>query len=235
MLLTACNGNENTKKTVVKEIKKEMKMLRPEKAEEMKLKLGMPFEEIEDTPEMQKKHTDAKQWGYLNIYKKQWSTKKPAKVIFTYDNKTLELPHTIKFYSSANSNRVKKGLYELELQTGITQADLMTYEEARVKFYAFLQKLLKQGWKRVITYSRPRINGRHAMHYKLTEDDMYYLDPTYEPTLEEWKKLETGGKSSSNYWVLHYNSKIFLEINLGVVSHKTDPELSIVPYVYHNP
>jgi len=222
MLLTACNRSESTKKTVVKEIKKETKMLRPEKAEEMKLKLGMPFEEIEDTPEMQKKHTDAKQWGYLNIYKKQWSTKKPAKVILTYDNKTLELPHTIKFYSSANSNRVKKGLYEIELQTGITQADLMTYEEARVKFYAFLQKLLKQGW----TYSRPRISGRHAMHYKLTEDDMYYQDPSYEPTLEEWKKLETGGMSSSNYWVLHYKSKVFLEINLGVVPHKTDPELA---------
>ena len=102
----------------------------------------------------------------------------------------------------------------------------MTYEEARVKFYTFLQKLLKQGWERALVYDDPRISGRNAMHYKLTEEDMYYLDPSYEPTLEEWKKLETGGMSSSNFWVLHYKSKVFLEINLGVVPHKTDPELA---------
>jgi len=224
ILLTACNGNESTKKAVIKEIKKETKML---KAEEVKLKLGMTFEEIEAIPKMQKKHTDAKQWGYLNIYKKQWSTKKPVKVILTYDdNKTLELPNTIKFYSSANSNRVKKGLYEFETQTGITQADLLPYEEARVMFHSFLQRLLKEGWKRALNYYNPRISGRHAMHYKLTEDDMYYQDPEYEPTLEEWKKLETGGMGSSNYWVLHYKNKIFLEINLGVTAHKTDPNLA---------
>ena len=224
ILLTACNGNESTKKAVIKEIKKETKML---KAEEVKLKLGMTFEEIEAIPKMQKKHTDAKQWGYLNIYKKQWSTKKPVKVILTYDdNKTLELPNTIKFYSSANSNRVKKGLYEFETQTGITQADLLPYEEARVMFHSFLQRLLKEGWKRALSPYDPRITGRHAMHYKLTEDKRYYQDPEYEPTLEEWKKLEKGGFTSPNYWVLHYKNKIFLEIKLGVVPNKTDATLA---------
>ncbi len=227
LLVTACNENESTEKHTSKEIQKERKVLRPEKPEEIRVKLGMPFEELEKIGGMRKKHSPAGKWGYLDFYKKHWDIEKPAKIILTYDDtKTLQLPYTIRFRSSADSNRIKKGLSKFQLQTGITKADLMTYEEARVKFYAFLQDLLKQGWERALRYSQPRISDRLAMHYKLTEDDMYYLDPSYEPTLEEWKKLETGGMSSSNYWVLHYKSKVFLRINLGVVPHKTDPTLA---------
>ena len=227
LLITACNENENTQKTVTKDIKKETKMQRPEKAEEIRVKLGMPFEEFEKIKGMRKKHSPTGKWGYLNFYEKHWSTKNPATILFELDNnKTLKLPYTIRFDTFADSNMVNKGVCEIELQTGITKADLMTYEEARVKFYAFLQDLLKQGWKRALRYSQPRISDRQAMHYKLTENNMYYLDPSYEPTLEEWKKLETGGMSRSNYWVLHYKSKVFLSINLGVVPHKTDPTLA---------
>ena len=223
MLLTACNGSESAKNTIAKEIKKEIKMLRPEKAEEIKLKLGMPFDEFRKANPSVKVSNKMR----VNFHEKHWSTKKPASIHFELDdNKILELPYSISLFFGELEEKSKLGLKIFQLQTGITKADLMDYEESRVKFHAFLQGLLKEGWERVITYSRPRINGRQAMHYKLAEDDMYYLDPKYEPTLEEWKKLETGGMSSSNYWTLHYKNKIFLEINLGVVPHKTDSTLA---------
>jgi len=227
MLLTACNGSESIKKTVVKEIKKETKMLRPEKAEEVKLSIGGSFKDFyANYPKAKIKRVGDDKWGYTTFYTLRWSSNKPANLTISYKDMNLSLENTIYMMLTEESEDTQKGLKTFQLQTGITQADLMTYEEARVKFYAFLQKLLKQGWKRALVYDDPRISGRHAMHYKLTEEDMYYQDPTYEPTLEEWKKLETGGMSSSNFWVLHYKSKVFLEINLGVVPHKTDPELA---------
>ena len=221
MLLTACNGNESTKKTVTKETKKERKMLRPDKSEEIKLEFGMTFEEF------RKMYPNVPTRSGNTFYEKRWKTKNPSTIFFKYDEtKILELPYTIRLYFSAFEHEREKGLSEFQTQTGITQADLLPYEEARVMFHSFLQRLLKEGWKRALNYYNPRISGRHAMHYKLTEDDMYYQDPEYEPTLEEWKKLETGGMGSSNYWVLHYKNKIFLEINLGVTAHKTDPNLA---------
>jgi len=221
MLLTACNGNESTKKTVTKETKKERKMLRPDKSEEIKLEFGMTFEEF------RKMYPNVPTRSGNTFYEKRWKTKNPSTIFFKYDEtKILELPYTIRLYFSAFEHEREKGLSEFQTQTGITQADLLPYEEARVMFHSFLQRLLKEGWKRALSPYDPRITGRHAMHYKLTEDKRYYQDPEYEPTLEEWKKLEKGGFTSPNYWVLHYKNKIFLEIKLGVVPNKTDATLA---------
>jgi len=227
LLLNGCYGKNDSKKNDVKSEKKGINMQR-EKADKIELKMGGSFKEFHaQYPGVKPKKIVVGSSAPVYYYKKRWSSKTPATILFHYDeNKTLELPNTINIFLPEDSIFTSKGIKEFQLQTGITQADLMPYEEARVKFYAFLQRLLKEGWERALVYDDPRISGRHAMHYKLTEDDMYYQDPAYEPTLEEWKKLETGGMSSSNYWVLHYKNKIFLEINLGVVPHKTDDTLA---------
>ena len=198
-----------------------------EQPETVTLKLGMPFKEIEQIKGIYKKHSPAGKWGYLNFYKKYWDVETPATIRLEYDNdKVLELPYTIDMMVTEESEDSQKGIKEFQTQTGITKADLITYEEARKRFYYFLQNLLKAGWKRALSPYDPRISGRLAMHYKLTQEDMYYLDPSYEPTLEEWKKLETGGLGASNYWVLHYQNKIFLRINLGVTPHDSDANLA---------
>ena len=228
LLLNGCYSQNDNEIKDNKSIKKEVKMLKSQKTEKVQLGMGESFKDFYLIYNQAKvKRVGDDKWGYTTFYTYNWSTKKPANIsILDQENIILDLPNTIYMMLTEESEDSKKGIKKIQLQTGITQADLLPYEEAKVRFHDFLQKLLKAGWKRAIRYSQPRISGRHAMHYKLTEDDMYYQDPAYEPTLEEWKKLETGGMSSSNYWVLHYKNKIFLEINLGVVPHKTDPELA---------
>ena len=82
---------------------------------------------------------------------------------------------------------------EITMQSGITEWSInfgATDQEAdlpivgRDRLMQFFAALRAGGWKRFVDISDPRLAGKEAWQYS---DGAYYLDPTYTPTLDEWK------------------------------------------------
>ena len=83
-----------------------------------------------------------------------------------------------------------EGAYQYSINAGITDPDLISHDEARLKTYALLKKIEQAGWKILISENDPRITGKDRLNYVLTVTNSIGLDTKYIPTLEEWMRIE---------------------------------------------
>ena len=111
----------------------------------------------------------------------------------------------------------------MRVSAGITYDKTIRHDEARLKFYEFLQSLLAKGWKRTISLSDPRISGAQSMHYLREHESFYSPDINYLPTLKEWRALRALG----TYWELQADNKAFIRIGLERKDSKTEPDSGV--------
>lgn len=126
-------------------------------------------------------------------YTKKWNDPNDLGVIkFSHGINSFEINNVMILTGLSDNNFPENGVdnWSLMIRLGYERAD--SYEQARSKIMSLLNRLRVAGWQRYIEVSDPRLIGRDAVLYELSDPGQTYsLDSTYVPTIEEWKQLVT--------------------------------------------
>jgi hypothetical protein len=110
-----------------------------------------------------------------------------------------------------------EGLSEFDIFAGVTDPDLIDHDEARIKTYAILKRILDAGWKQVIERSEPRLMEKARQDYMFATSSINGLDARYVPSFEDWMRIE-----SNTPWSF-YADGLFMEVNFTREPTLTDP------------
>jgi hypothetical protein len=111
----------------------------------------------------------------------------------------------------------KEGLLQFEINSALTESDLISHDEARLRFFSILQNLVRAGWKTTIPLSMARLRGKEMTQYLLTSKRRTTLDPSYVPTLDEWMQMK-----SLTSWKF-YAAHMYLTVSFTREHTLTDP------------
>jgi hypothetical protein len=161
----------------------------------------------------QSQHVDRQPAG-INFYQYSWPVKQLGSVEIEHGALSFTIPYALALNAEEDVSKLDAGLDSLFVSAGITKADLVGHEEAKNTTYAFLDGLLKRGWRPFIAFDDPRLQGEMAFRY-YQEDDLYSIPPDYLPTLSQWMQID------KDQWRL-YGDGIFLTIRLMRDNSKLD-------------
>lgn len=143
----------------------------------------------------------------LNFYTIDWPPQEPGVVKIDVGGSSVEIDFALVLSSNFDRTFPDEGIYGLDIGSGLTKKETMPHDEARLKFYDLLSRMLKAGWKRYIYQAHARLSGaealRHALADPLLTDSQ---DPGYVPSLEDWMKLR-----DNTLWEL-YKDGVYMEI-----------------------
>jgi hypothetical protein len=171
---------------------------------------NLDFHLGEQGEEFLKKNPDVtsvdRQPAGLNFYNADWKTSAPGTVVFENGKYSFTMANVLSVTGTENVDYPKEGMSEFTINAGISPAELMGHDEARLKLFAIFQHLLQAGWKVSILPNRPRLRGRDMLNYMLNGNRYSTLDAAYLPTLEEWMRID-----NSTSWDF-YSDHAFLSI-----------------------
>ncbi|VWD33098.1 hypothetical protein BLA50215_04817 [Burkholderia lata] len=124
-------------------------------------------------------------------YTKSWSDKDGLGVVkFERGNHSFEIDDVSILTGLGDSSVPENGVDNWSVMIKLGAGKAIAYEEARDRVALLLSKLRAAGWGRYIETSDPRLSGKAAMQYELSEaGQIYSLDSNYMPTVEEWAQL----------------------------------------------
>jgi len=134
-----------------------------------------------------------------------------------HDVHSFKIPHVVSITGTEDAVKPEEGLFEFNINAGITAADYVLHDEARIAFGTLLQTLIQAGWKPALTYGAPRLSREQAFKYYLEDDLNGELPIDYSPTLEEWMQIDSGA------WRL-YAGDLFLDINMQRDRKRMNPQ-----------
>ena len=154
----------------------------------------------------------------LDFYELDWEHSRGT-VRIDHGRHSLVIEDVLGVMSSQDLEEFKlEGLKAFYISAGITAPDLIAHDEARLKTYAILRRILDAGWKQVIERSEPRLKGKARQDYTLSTSNLNGLDATYLPTFEEWMLIQ-----SRTPWSFYANG-LYMEINFTRERTLTDPK-----------
>ncbi len=112
-----------------------------------------------------------------------------------------------------------EGLFEFDISAGMSvpSPSLIPHDEARLKTYAILRRVMEAGWRQVIERSEPRLSGKARQDYMFATSNLNGLDATYVPTFEDWMRVP-----SRTPWSF-YADGVFLSVEFTRERTLTDP------------
>lgn len=154
----------------------------------------------------------------LDFYGVDWDSRSAGTVKLEHGRYALSIEHVLSLSTSQSLGPLRhEGFTDFNINSGITEPDLISHDEARVKTYAMLRRLLDQGWKSRFHLDDPRLLGKERLAHVLNVTDSIGLDPSYVPTFEEWMNIPT-----RTGWKL-YADRVFLDISFTRERTLTDP------------
>ena len=183
----------------------------------VKIKVGEPGTKFLQRNQLDSRGNINRQPAGLNFYKHRWGTTYSGTVYVEHGVHSFEIPHVVSFTGTENAEKPEKGLYDFSINAGITAADYVLHDEARIAFIDLLQTLIQKGWKQSLTYDSPRLNGEQAFKNYLNDHRYAALPIDYSPTLEEWMKIDSGS------WYL-YAGDLFLDIDIQRDRKRMNPQ-----------
>jgi hypothetical protein len=159
------------------------------------------------------------QWlNAAGFYKIRWGSEPRGKATIEHGIHSFTIDDVVSIEGNQDlGDFTKEGMYEVDINAGITAPELISHDEARLKMYAILQRILQAGWSVWIYQNDPRIHGKDALDYVLTVSRASSLDATYLPTFDEWMRI-----SSLTTWYF-YADHVYLSVNFTRESTLTDP------------
>jgi hypothetical protein len=155
----------------------------------------------------------------IDFYSIDWERPRGV-VIIDHGKNSFEIEDALSVLTSQSLSEFKEeGLSEFSVSRGMSVPDpgLIAHDEARLKTYAILRRILDAGWKTTIPRSRPRLKGQARLEYCLNVSDSIGLDPAHQPTFEEWMRI-----SSHTSWSF-YADGAFLSVEFTRERTLTDP------------
>ena len=154
----------------------------------------------------------------VDFYSIDWDERPRGVVRFEHGTFSVVVEDALGVLSSQNLGPSEgEGFNHFSIYGGISEPTLIPHDEARLKTYAMLQRLLDQGWRSTVEVSDPRLLGKERLAYVLNVTDSIGLDPSYVPTFEEWMNIPT-----RTGWKL-YADRVFLDIDFTRERTLTDP------------
>ena len=111
-----------------------------------------------------------------------------------------------------------EGLSEFSINCAISATELISHDNARMRFFSMLQDLTRAGWKTTIPRGAPRLLGKEMTNYLLRSRQEVTLDSSYIPSLDEWMRLP-----SLTGWEFYANHA-YLTVTFTREHTLTDPE-----------
>ncbi len=163
----------------------------------------------------ERNNTDKQPMG-VTFYDIQWDASQTGTVMVENGQQSFATPFALGVTGAENVRR-EEGIEQFTINSLMTNDNSIAHDQARQLFYAYLQKLLKLGWKPFIPHNTPRLTGQQAYRYAAQENLYMAMPSDYEPTLDEWMQIEHAA------WYLHSNG-VFLEIGFQRSRHLMDPK-----------
>lgn len=184
--------------------------------QEVTLKLG------ESGPDFSKRYPGSvrivHQPAGLDFYKIDWNERPRGTARFDHGEYSFLISDVLGVSTSQDLGPLKdEGFNEFSVFAGITEPDLISHDEARVKIYAMLRRLLDIGWKSVYHLDDPRLTGKERLAHVLRDSNSMGLDPSHIPTLNEWMSVPT-----RTGWKL-YADHVYVDIDFTRERTLTDP------------
>ncbi len=154
----------------------------------------------------------------VDFYDVDWKQATPGSVTIEHGKYSFVIENVLSVMAGQDlGDEANEGLTEFSINAGITAPDRIPHDEARLKMYAILQRILQAGWVTQIDRGDPRIRGKDAFNYVMTTSHYSSLDAAYVPTFEEWMRIE-----SRTTWYF-YADHLYLSVNFTRESTLTDP------------
>ncbi|MEO6855051.1 MAG: hypothetical protein ABI410_19720 [Rhodoferax sp.] len=210
LLLLACGQASSTNT----EIKKET----PAMSQQVSIHIG------ELGPELLKRYPALvkvqHQPAGVDFYKIDWDQRPRGVVIVEHGKHSFKIEDVLGTSATQDLGKLaSEGLSEIDIYAGmsVSSPGLIPHDEARLKTYALLQRILQAGWRPMVSRSDPRISGKARFDYFFSVDDTIGLDPLYTPSLEEWMRIE-----SRTDWMF-YADHLYMTVSFTRERTLTDP------------
>ncbi|HDR9484509.1 TPA: hypothetical protein QDC20_002633 [Burkholderia aenigmatica] len=152
-------------------------------------------------------------------YTAHWDDRhKLGLVKYVQEKHSFDLDNALIVTGLGDKDSPEDGVDNWDISFNPSSSRLISYEEARDKIAGLLDRLRSAGWVRYIETSEPRLVGKEAMIYALTNSGVLYsIDSTYTPSIAEWKSL----MAVEPRWYF-YADGIFLTLSVSYLSSGAD-------------
>jgi hypothetical protein len=154
----------------------------------------------------------------INFYEIKFRGDNVGRAVVKFGDRKVPIEHVISITGIEDLDFANEGISEIHVNSTITKADLISHDEARLKFFAMLQNIVRDGWQTVVPRSMARLKGKEMTKYLLASHDSTTLDPSYVPTLEEWMQMR-----DLTSWEF-YAPRMYLKISFMREHTLTDPK-----------
>jgi hypothetical protein len=156
---------------------------------EVTIKLG------ELGPELLKRYPDLvkvqHQPAGVDFYAIDWDKRPRGVVTFAHGKNQFTINNVVGISAGQDLGELThEGLSEYTILAGITDPDLISHDEARLKTYVLPKNIEQAGWKIITSRSRPRLTGNDRLNYAPNTSTSIGQDIEYVPTLQEWMRIE---------------------------------------------
>ena len=154
----------------------------------------------------------------VDFYQIDWEQRAPGQVRVEHGKHSFVIEDALGVQAPQELGDFKaEGLYNYTIFAGVSASDLIPHDEARLKTYAILKRIVDVGWKTTTPRSRPRLKGQARLDYVLDASSSVGLDPRQIPTFEEWMRIE-----SHTPWSF-YADGLYMEVSFTRERTLTDP------------
>lgn len=153
----------------------------------------------------------------LNFYEIRWPATAPGRILVKFGDHKLPIENVLSVTGTEDLELKGEGVSEININSTITPYEFISHDEARLKFFSILQKIVLAGWQTTIPRDMARLRGKDMTNYLLRSKRYTTLDPSYVPSLTEWMEMP-----SLTSWEFHAN-QIYLVVQFTREHTLTDP------------
>ncbi|MFN7693850.1 MAG: hypothetical protein ACK5O3_07355 [Burkholderiales bacterium] len=154
----------------------------------------------------------------VDFYELNWPVAPRGKVKFDVGRSSFGISNVLSVSTSQDLGPLKdEGFNEIDINAGITAPELISHDEARLKFYEVLKALKAKGWTQRYYHDDPRISGRFRLDHILGVSDSIGLDCDYVPSIQEWMRIP------SRTACMLYAAGVFLDVSFTREPSLIDP------------
>lgn len=100
-----------------------------------------------------------------------------------------------------------EGIVEIDINMMLADQEKIGHDEARQRFFAFLESLRSSGWMSTVDRGMPRLAGQDRFVYAMNRSATMGLDVDHLPNLSEWMRIEP--QTPWGFW----RDGVFLEVS----------------------
>lgn len=158
-----------------------------------------------------------------HFYRLNWPDDALGAVTIKNGSSSLVLDSVLSVLGDVDDTYPAEGIAGLSISMALPPRNNVLHDEARLKFYALLQRIQEAGWKRWIDPDMPRLKGADALRYQMSELEngarLMSLDPGYMPSLDTWMKID-----DMSGWRFYLND-VYMNLQFMRDGGKMDPNL----------